>query len=100
VIRGDKVQHELNASRAAASAFLHDYGIDTVVVETGPLSCNSTVDDRLPGMILTGEIPVLWENGERKGTILVYRHINVSRTPKSALTLPSEIVKGGIKIEF
>lgn len=100
VIRGDAFPNEF-FSAAELRTFLHEYGIDAVVVDDTPAAEPWDVfrTAAIPALELRRTVRVVAQNLPA-GEILVIAHTNPSRTPRNSLRLGSTMVGGGIDVEL
>jgi hypothetical protein len=100
VIRGDRLPEDIFAPESL-EAFLHDYGIEFVVLEDGPdREPYETVRTApAPSMALVGQTTITAGNMPG-GELLVYRFMRPSKTPESDLVTGSTVMRGGMKVEL
>ena len=100
VVRGDALPKEF-FDPAKLPAFLHDYGIDAVVIEDTPADepWDTVRHAAMPALRLRETVAVKAQN-LAGGELLVYAHTNPSATPKSSLKLGSTMVGGGVEVEL
>ena len=100
ILRGDAFPAEF-FERVKFSAFLHEYGIDAVVIHDTPAMdrWEAVRNAAMPQLQLQRTIPIAAQNMPG-GSILIYRHTNPSPTPANALRIGSTMVGGGLNVEL
>jgi len=100
VIRGDAFPREF-FQQEKFTAFLHEYGIDAVVIDDtlAADAWEAVRHARIAPLQLRQTIPIAAQNVPG-GEILVYAHTNPSPNPASAIRLRSTMVGGGLNLEL
>ena len=101
VIREDKVR-AMARQPEQMERFLHVYGVESVVVEDSVLydSCEAIRTLSASSLTLRAQIALVSPDPGRQGRLLVYRFADPSPVPARVLTLPSDLLPGGIEVEL
>lgn len=98
VIRADKLREDLSSSIPGLQKFAWEYGVDSIVIETGG-ACPDVNPDRWTSLLPLETVPVVGGEIENAG-ILVLQNRNVSPTPKTKLSLDSSLFQGGLDVDL
>lgn len=100
VIRGDALPNDF-FDPAKLPVFLHDYGIDAVVIEDTPADepWDNLRPEAIPSLKVRRTFPVKAQN-VAGGELVVYEHTNPSPSPKNSLKLGSTMVGGGLEVDL